>query len=238
MKDNLEKQYEMRFGAIHEYREKVWAILVDSFFQKLIPEGSTILEMGCGWGEFINRVRGKRKIGIDLNPTVKAKLASNIEFLNQDCSADWPIEDDSLDVIFTSNLLEHLPSKSHIEKTVSEARRCLAPGGRLICMGANVRFVQGEYWDFWDHQVVISDRSLNELLRMNDFAIEKCLDRFLPFSMVNRQPPLILLRIYLALPIAWRFFGKQFLIVAQNDPANRRIADKTALPVIVSQTCV
>jgi predicted SAM-dependent methyltransferase len=56
-----------------------------------------------------------------------------------------------LDVIFTSNFFEHLVSKQALSQTILQAKKCLVPGGRLIAMGPNIRFVGGAYWDFWDH---------------------------------------------------------------------------------------
>ena len=121
------------------------------------------------------------------------------------------------DVVFTSNFLEHLPSKSHIEKTIIQAKRCLKPGGRLICLGPNIKYLPGLYWDFWDHHIQITENSLSELLKIHDFLIEKCIAKFLPFTMANEKPPpLFFLRFYLAFPVTWRVFGKQFLVVARN----------------------
>jgi SAM-dependent methyltransferase len=216
MSKDLQKQYEIRFSEIQQYRNEVWKILTKSFFQHYIPADSDILDIGSGWGEFINNIEGKIKRGIDLNPDGKQHLKPSVEFINQDCSHEWPLPDDTLDVVFTSNFFEHLPSKLHIEKTIAQARRCLKPNGRLICLGPNIKYLPGVYWDFWDHHVGITEMSLAELLKIQGFDIEKCMAKFLPFSMANNQPPLIFVKLYLAFPMAWRLFGKQFLIVAKN----------------------
>jgi len=217
MKENLKKQYELRFSKIQQYRNKVWKILTKSFFQQYIPADSDILDIGCGWGEFINNIEGKRKIGIDLNVDAKQRLDPSVEFINQDCSDEWPLPNNSLDIVFTSNFFEHLPSKSHIEKTIIQAKRCLKPNGRLICLGPNIKHLPGLYWDFWDHNIEITEMSLSELMEMNDFLIEERIAKFLPYTMANKQPPpLFLLNLYLAFPIIWNLFGKQFLIIAIN----------------------
>jgi len=84
-------------------------------------------------------------------------------------------------------------------------------------MGPNIRFLPGEYWDFWDHHLALSDRSLAEGIRNCGFQIVESHDRFLPYTMVNqREHPQFLLWLYLKLRPAWRFFGRQFLIVAQK----------------------
>ena len=42
--------------------------------------------------------------------------------------------------------------------------RCLRPGGRLVAMGPNIKYLPGEYWDFWDHYVPLTEASLKEAL--------------------------------------------------------------------------
>src|SRR5215831_10067028 len=102
MSEELSRQYERRFAAQAEYRDRVWRVLVDDVFQRDVPETGAVLELGCGWGEFINHVRASRRIGMDLNPESRARLQAGVEFLLQDCSAEWPMAAASLDTIFTS----------------------------------------------------------------------------------------------------------------------------------------
>lgn len=141
-------------------------------------------------------------------------------FIEQDCSATWPQPDNTLDVVFTSNFFEHLPSKQALSDTLEQVRRCLKPGGRLIAMGPNIRFVGGAYWDFWDHHLALTDISLVEILRVERFQLDKVVDRFLPYTMANRRAvPSALVSLYLGMPWLWRVFGKQFLVVARK-PGN------------------
>ena len=152
---------------------------------------------------------------MDLNPDAADRLNGDVELIAQDCSAPWPLADDSLDIVFTSNFLEHLPQKIDIERTIKEVKRCLKPGGKFIALGPNVRLLPGEYWDFWDHHVQISDRSLAELLKMNAFAIVEQYAGFLPYTMSDgRKPNLLLVKLYLRVRLMWKIMGKQFLIVA------------------------
>lgn len=215
LKGELQREYLMRFGPIGQFRNAVWVVLTTAFFQKLIPPDSTVLDLGCGWGEFINHIRAGTKYGMDLNPEGHQRLAGDVEFLNQDCSKPWALPDSSLDCVFTSNFFEHLRTKDDLRRTVQEAHRCLKPGGQLICMGPNVRYLAGEYWDFWDHYLPLTERSLAELLELSNFRVERCLPKFLPYKMVRRRPlPIALVRLYLRFPPAWWLLGKQFLVIA------------------------
>jgi len=233
----LAREYERRFAGKAEYRRRVWAILVRDVFQQYVTAApasarqgakrssaslpdrerseASVLELGCGWGEFINQIRAGEKHGMDLNPEAAARLAPDVRFLQQDCSVRWPLADNTLDAVFTSNFFEHLPDKASLAATLREAWRALRPGGRLVCLGPNIRYLPGAYWDFWDHYLPLTDRSLVEGLELSGFAIERVVPRFLPYTMSQeRTPPLWMLSLYLRLPIVWPLFGRQFLVVA------------------------
>lgn len=214
---NLKQEYELRFREIKEYRDAVWGILCSDFFSRYIDPNAKVLDLGAGWGEFINNITATHKFAMDLNPETGELLSDGITFLHQDCSRKWDIESDELDVIFTSNFLEHLPDKPSLERTISEAYRCLRPKGLLICVGPNIKYVPGAYWDFWDHYVPLTEMSLSELLRLNGFRIDLPLGRFLPYSMSSgRTPPLFLVKLYLKMPFIWPLFGKQFLVIGRK----------------------
>ena len=211
----------MRFARNADYRRRAWSLLTSEFFSRWIPSDAAVLDLGCGWGEFINQVRAAQKYGMDLNPESKSKVAADVTFLAQDCSERWPIEDAQLDVVFTSNFFEHLPSKASLSRTLAEAFRCLRPGGRMICLGPNVKYLPGRYWDFWDHYLALTELSLKEGLELAGFRIDWWRAKFLPYSMSQGfTPPLVLLRIFLKLPFLWRIFGEQFLILAAKPLAS------------------
>lgn len=214
----LDEIYNNRFGPNTEYRRVVWEVLVSRFFSRFIAPDSAVLDLGCGYGEFINSVRAKTRLALDMNPAAADKLGRDIQFILQNSAEPWHgILEESIDVVFTSNFLEHLPDKAAVAGTLREARRALKSGGRLIAMGPNVRFLGGLYWDFWDHQIPFTENSLSEVLRAEGFFIELCEGRFLPFTMSSgRRYPRLIIRLYLALPFLWRLFGRQFLIVARK----------------------
>ena len=84
-------------------------------------------------------------------------------------------------------------------------------------MGPNVKLVPGAYWDFWDHYIPLTESSLSEALENRGFHIARKQAAFLPYTMAGKKPaPLALVRLYLALPLLWRFLGKQFLVVAEK----------------------
>lgn len=216
--DIVQQQYRQRFSSAADYRNALWSVLCNDFFQRYVDKASVLLDLGCGWGEFSNNIVARKKYAMDMNPDAAVRLNDDVELILQDCSQPWPLEADSLDVVFTSNFLEHLPQKINVELTVSEVRRCLRPGGVFIALGPNVRLLPGAYWDFWDHHVQISDRSLVELLTMSGFRVAEQHAGFLPYTMSDgNQPNLLLVKLYLRLRFFWKLLGKQFFIVAVSE---------------------
>ncbi|SRR6266446_8611904 len=213
----LRREYELRFRETEEYRDAVWTILCSDFFSSYVDANAKVLDLGAGWGEFIRHIDAAHKFAMDLNPEAGVRVSDGVTFLHQDCSRKWEMESDTLDVIFTSNFLEHLPVKSALERTIAEAFRCLKPNGRIICLGPNIKCVPGAYWDFWDHHIPLTEMSLAELLKINGFIIDLSLGRFLPYSMsTGKTPPLFLVKLYLKLPFFWPLFGKQFLVIGRK----------------------
>ncbi len=220
--EDLQKGYEIRFSEISEYRNAVWKLIIGQFLQGKIGQDKVILDLGCGWGEFINNIQARAKFGMDLNPGCGNHVSSDVIFLQQDCSKRWDLEDESLDVVFTSNFFEHLPTKQSLLDTLRQAARCLKPCGRLFCLGPNVKYVGHNYWDFFDHELALSHLSLAEALKLVDFKIVSSLPKFLPYTMAGGSPPpLLLVKLYLRLPILWPVFGKQFFVVAEKQ-ANKK----------------
>jgi SAM-dependent methyltransferase len=215
--DELQKEYRRRFAAIESYRNRVWSRLVPAFFQDWVPTESAVLDLGCGYGEFINHVNARTKYAMDLNPDAGLRLNPDVKFFLHDCSVQWPLNPQSLDVIFTSNFFEHLPGKALLSQVVDNAGRCLRPNGRLICLGPNIRYLSGSYWDFWDHHIALSERSLQEMLELKGLQIVRVWKQFLPYTMSNGwQPPPVFVNFYLRLPWLWPLLGRQFLIIAKK----------------------
>lgn len=209
--------YQRRF-SVEDQRAKneIWKVLVGDFFQKRwIKPTDTVLDLGCGFGEFLNNVQAARKIGVDLNPDSPRYLDKSVEFHSASVCEMPFVPEGTVDFVFTSNLMEHLPSKMHVEQMIAEARRVLKPGGQFVMMGPNMRFLPGHYWDFWDHIVAITDRSLVEVLENSRFKIGECHPQFLPYTTRSRLPQGPgLVKLYLKVPLVWRLLGGQFLVRA------------------------
>ncbi len=70
---------------------------------------------------------------------------------------------------------------------------------------------------FFDHITPLDDRALTEALETSGFKIIENIVRFLPYTTKSRLPnSLLLVKLYLKVPLAWRFLGQQSFLVAQK----------------------
>lgn len=210
------KLYERRFAGSLEKRKQIYSVLCADFFQQFVPEDSVVLDLAAGYCEFINAIKAKRKIAVDINPSVRERAGQGVEVV---CSSVLEmggiIPDGSVDVVFASNLLEHL-KRNAIVGLLCEVRRVLRPKGRFLILQPNYRYCSKDYWMFFDHITALDDRSLTEILEVSGFTIDVCIPRFLPYTMNSRLPKsALLLKMYLKLPPARWLFGKQAFICAE-----------------------
>ncbi len=215
---DLQRLYRHRFDeADLPKKNQIWKVLCDVHLSKYVKSTDTVLDIACGYGEFINNITARRKIAVDVNPDSKDYLDSEVEFYNMPVELLASVVSEKVDVAFTSNFLEHLKSKDDLDVLFASLREIIRPDGVFVVMGPNIRYVYDRYWDFYDHHLPLSHLSLEEGLSQSGFRIEKLIPRFLPYSTRSALPQApILVSTYLRFPLAWRVFGKQFLVVARN----------------------
>jgi predicted SAM-dependent methyltransferase len=208
--------YEGRFDTEElRFKEELWEILVQDYFQRFIDPSDTVVELGAGSCEFINAVRCARKIAVDLNPRT-AELARDAEVLLRSSTDLSPIDSASVDVVFASNFFEHLKTKDELLQILREARRILRPSGCIVILQPNIRYVASRYWDYFDHHLPLSHQSMSEALLIAGFRLREVVPKFLPYSVKDKRFPHsgALVRLYLRVRPAWRVLGRQMLLVA------------------------
>ncbi|HTB30518.1 MAG TPA: methyltransferase domain-containing protein, partial [Bacteroidia bacterium] len=93
-------------------------------------EEISVLEIGCGTGELIGKVKGRRKVGIDFSPSmieIGKKQYPDVEFI---CMNAEEIElNEKFDLIILSNLVGHLDD---VEKVFLELNKLCHPGTKII----------------------------------------------------------------------------------------------------------
>lgn len=107
------------------------------FIEEFSMQGN-ILDVGCGFGHFVNYARKKNRmcVGIDINLSIIRKGMQELGSKSLICASaeELPITDSSFDWIFANQIIEHLPNP---ENFLLEARRVLSPFGKLIISTPN-----------------------------------------------------------------------------------------------------
>jgi len=198
---------------VDERRQILWRTLCDAYFQRLVSAGDTVLELGCGYGDFINNIQCAIKIAVDSWPGAAAHLNPEVRFSAGSVSDLRGVADRSVDFVFASNVFEHV-SRDEFLQCLKEVRRVLRQDGTINILQPNYRFCYDEYFDDYTHISIYSDRSLCDLLRVEGWNIVENKPRFLPLTVKSRLPvsaPLI--RLYLASPV--KPLAKQMFVRAR-----------------------
>jgi len=193
-------------------RRKVWKAICE-YLQVYIPEHASVLELGAGYCNFINQISAHKKYALDANPDVAKYCDIGVEFIHSTID-NISTSIGVVDVIFASNLLEHLCDQE-LQKLFIQIKKLLKLGGKIILIQPNIFYCYREYWDDFTHIKAFSHISLNDFLRSQGFKVIMLEERFLPFSFKSKLPKFyILTRLYLKL--FWRPMAKQMLLVAEK----------------------
>jgi SAM-dependent methyltransferase len=202
--------FETRLAA-DPNRAVVWGHIC-KYLARWIGPGDDVLELGAGWCDFANAVTAGTVTAMDLDAVVVRSARTGVAAVVGDCTDLSRFADASFDVVFASNLLEHL-ERADTLRLLGEAHRVLRPGGRLLLVQPNFRLNPNEYFDDYTHVAIFTDRSLRDLLLAQGWAVEHVAARFLPLTMKSRGSRLtFLVPWYLRSPI--KPLAGQMLVVA------------------------
>jgi ubiquinone/menaquinone biosynthesis C-methylase UbiE len=96
--------------------------------------GEKVLDLGCGAGRFVRALQGHgaHPIGVEIAEAALHRAranAPNTDLRLAEPDEPLPLEDSSVDLVWCSEVLEHVADTAH---TLSEIRRVLRTGGRLL----------------------------------------------------------------------------------------------------------
>ncbi len=194
-------------------RVALWETLWRYYFKAMIRPSDCVLDLGSGYGSFINAVTAARRIAVDSWKAFPGYLDPCVEYAVAPVTELDFIADSAVDFAFASNLFEHL-TKDDISIVLAALRRKLAPGGSLTIVQPNYRFAFREYFDDYDHKSIFTHVSLADFLAANGYEVFQVIPRFMPLSIKGRLPVSPwLIRAWLASPV--KPLGKQMLIRAR-----------------------
>lgn len=194
-------------------REGVWRALWKHHFSRLVRPSDCVLDVGAGWGSFINQVVARRRIALDAWEGLRAQVAPGVEAVVAPLTELGFLEDRSVDFALASNVFEHV-SQAEFATFLGRLRTKLSAEGTLNILQPNYRYCYREYFDDFTHVTVYTHVTLCDFLEANGWEVLECRPRFLPLTVKSRLPvwsPLVWL--YLHSPL--RPLGKQMFVRAR-----------------------
>lgn len=209
MSDNNKNYHKTRF-KFDPGRALVWRAITE-YLQPYVGLDKAVLDLGSGYGDFINLIKAKKKFALDVSPAVKDYIGKEVTFINKPSTSLEEIPSSSIDVVFSSNLLEHLDRVELVE-TMKGVKRCIKNGGVLILIGPNYHYAYKNYFDDYTHKSIFTHITLIDLMYEYGFKSVKSVPRFLPLSLKSRLPKSYLLtKLYINSPV--RPLAKQMLLI-------------------------
>ena len=218
LEKDLDSIYARRFpDAEAQRKEAIWRKIA-AHLQRYVPPQGAVLDIACDRGHFIRNITAAERWGTDLRD-IRAHLDEDIHFVQANgLELDRHLPNDHFDLIFMSNYLEHLPSPNAVVDQLAVCRQLLRSGGSVLILQPNIRLVGGAYWDFIDHHVALTEKSLEEAAEIAGLKTRSVVKRFLPYTTKGRLPQHpALVGAYLAFRPAWWLLGKQTLYQAVKE---------------------
>lgn len=194
-------------------RDGVWRALWRHHFSRVVSPSDCVLDVGAGWGSFINQVVARRRIALDAWEGLPAQVAPGVEAVVAPLTKLDFLEEGSVDFAFASNVFEHV-SQADFAAFLGQLRRKLSATGTLNIVQPNYRYCYREYFDDFTHTTVYSHVTLCDFLEAQGWEILECQPRFLPLTVKSRLPAWsFLIWLYLHSPL--KPLGKQMLVRAR-----------------------
>jgi SAM-dependent methyltransferase len=185
---------------------------------RYIPAHSRVIDLGAGYCNFINNVVAHERHAVDVFTECPRYAAPGVVTHLKSATDLSFLPEDSFDVAFASNLVEHL-TREELILTLRSVRRILRPGGRLILLQPNFKYCSSTYFDDYTHIQIFTDASLLDFLEAYGFKVIQSVPRFLPVNMkstlrLNLPMLPLIVRAYLSLP--FKPLAAQLLMAAEN----------------------
>ncbi len=158
-------------------------------------EVESLLDVGCGFGEFLEMVKSHipqiEVVGVDIDAELINNSSVDADFLICDADIDLPFKDNSFDCVTIIQILEHVSNPTHLIQEVMRVSRDKAvfvvpnigrPSRILAAMrGREIREVEG-HKQGWDYHL------FKQVLEVNGWKVEKILTRFVDFPLYRWFP--------------------------------------------------
>lgn len=157
--------YNEKDRPLTNYPDKLSRHLLERF---RVKPGATLLDIGCGRGEFLRGFirAGAKGYGVDQSRAAE-KYCPEAELRISDLEKDGiPYPDNFFDVTYSKSVIEHFHNP---EILVKEMLRVLKPGGLAITMCPDWEFNYRMYFEDYTHRTPFMRESLRDIHLIHGF---------------------------------------------------------------------
>ncbi len=208
--------YQIRFSQEELSVARAFWVPICAYLQQFVEPDGTTLDLGAGYCHFINNIKSRRKLALDINgDNLRRYAAPEVECIEASGTELTGIASGSVSTVFASNVYEHFQSREDVASSFEEVHRVLEAGGHFVVLQPNFAYCSKQYFDFFDHRLIFTHKGMVEGLVIHGFAVQKIIPRFLPYTSKGKIPASPwMVSAYLRFPLAWRILGSQMLLVA------------------------
>ncbi len=143
---------------------------VDWVRAQLPGSARRVLDLGCGGGTLLSAIGIGRAMGVDASPAGLSHTRRRFPSLPLVCASAerLPFTDDSMDALTLQHVAEHLPD---LQRALAEWFRVLRPGGVVLILTPNARFVDPKVFEDPTHVRIVDEGELNNALAGAGFEV-------------------------------------------------------------------
>ncbi len=220
-KNYLETVYNKSSKPLTDYPKK----MINYLIKRLnLEKNKKVLELGCGRGEFLNEFNlfGLDAYGVDMSDYCK-KFFPSLKFKKVDLEKEQlPFDDNFFDVIYSKSIIEHF---YYPDKIFEEAYRVLKPGGIIITLTPEWKYIYKSFYDDHTHRVPFTKSSLSDIHKMHNFKqihVESFIqlpilfkrNTYFPFLKIFSMLTRILVPDFLRMKNKWIRFSKEIMLLS------------------------
>jgi SAM-dependent methyltransferase len=161
----IEIVYSPKDKPFTKYPKKLINHLVKKFN---LNTSSSILELGCGRGEFLQEFTnlGMKGFGVDLSDYAST-YCKEAEIKVLDITKDkLPYPDNHFDIIYSKSFIEHF---YYPEEIFQEAYRVLKPNGVMLSLTPQWEYIYRSFYEDFTHRTPFTNQSLNDIYLITGF---------------------------------------------------------------------
>lgn len=212
----MEKYFDTRLEQRHRKgAADVWRLVAADIQRRLPEPAARVLDLGAGYGDFVNGVGAQEKWAVDQWQGFTKHLVPGVRGVVSDIRAlPAEVPQKHFDLCFMSNVMEHFTVEDG-EKILQGVERSLRPGGYLVLLQPNFTYCSKHYFDDYTHKTIYTAEGMGNFLRDHGYDLVSVYPRYLPFSFKSRLPrPLWAVWFYLRSP--FKPMAAQMLLIAKR----------------------